>query len=210
MTLSEAAYASLRRDIVRGNLPPGQPLRLEALRARYDMGFSPLREALNRLQAERLVLAAPMRGFVVAPLSLAEMWQAIEARILVESEALRLAIAQGDDGWEAGLVAALHALRLAAARGEAEALEARHQEFHLALISACGSNWLLDFARQLSAATERYRAPVLAGESGPRDVQAEHAALAEAALARRTDEAAALLARHYRLTGELIASRLAA
>lgn len=210
MTLADTAYDSLRRDIMRGHLPPGQPLRLEALRSRYDMGFSPLREALNRLQSERLVVSASMKGFIVAPLSLPEMWEAIEARVLVETEALRLSILRGDDVWEAGIVAALHALGLAAARGEPEALEARHAEFHLSLIAACGSGWLLDFARKLSAATERYRAPVLAGDTAPRDVQGEHAALAEAALARRADEAPALLAVHYRRTGERIAARMAA
>ena len=54
-------------------MAPGSPLRLADLSARYDMGFSPLREALNRLQAERLVIAEALRGFRVAPLSLDEM-----------------------------------------------------------------------------------------------------------------------------------------
>ena len=86
------------------------------LSERYGMGFSPLREALNRLQSERLVTAESLRGFRVSPLSLAEFEDAFRRRLLIESEALRLSIAAGDDGWAAAIVAALYALRLQAGR----------------------------------------------------------------------------------------------
>ena len=112
MTLSEKAYAALRQDIIRGAQASGKPLRMAELSSRYDMGFSPLREALNRLQSERLVVAEALRGFKVAPLSLAEMQDAIGARILIEGDALRAAIRDGDDNWAAGIVAALYALQL--------------------------------------------------------------------------------------------------
>ena len=63
-TFSEAAYQRLRADIVAGVLEAGKPLRLEALRQRYGLSFSPLREALMRLQSERLVRR---RRYVVFP-----------------------------------------------------------------------------------------------------------------------------------------------
>src|ERR687883_1044434 len=68
-TLGEAAYQRLRADIVVGTFKAGEPLRLEALRQCYGLSFSPLREALMRLQSERLVLSTALRGFSVAPLS---------------------------------------------------------------------------------------------------------------------------------------------
>jgi GntR family transcriptional regulator, carbon starvation induced regulator len=215
VTLAEKAYAELRRDIVSGVLRPLQPLRLDHLRQRYGIGFSPLREALSRLQGERLVQAVALRGFSVAPISRAEMWDAIGARILIESRAVRLAIVQGDDEWEARVVASLHALSLQYSRlppiGQAPieqtlALEERHREFHRALISACGSNWLMDFAEKLYAETERYRFASLrrAAAKSRRDPQREHAALLDAALKRDDNLASQLLERHYRLTGELL------
>lgn len=219
MTLAEKVYDLMRRDIVSGALPAGQPLRLEALRQRYGAGFSPLREALNRLQAERLVVQAPLRGFSVAPISRAEMWDAIETRITIEVEALRRAIAHGDDGWEGRIVGAFHALSRQVARmgprdrpgGEMhQALEDRHRAFHRALIDACGSPRLLDYAERLHAETERYRLPGLGGAGGgARDVPGEHRALMEAALARRGDEAARLLAAHYRRTGAALEGQFA-
>lgn len=213
-TLAEKAYGALRHDIIRGTYSAGQPLRMADLSARYDMGFSPLREALNRLQAERLVDAVALRGFTVAPLSLAEMEDAIHQRILIESQALRAAIRLGGDDWAGGIVAALYALTLQVARQDAEPdiweLEARHHAFHRALLAACGSPWLLEFFERLYAATERYRIPILLARSSDRgrDIQAEHSALADATLARDADLAVALLAGHYQRTSKAIAARM--
>lgn len=208
MTLAEKAYDALRHDIIRGAFPPESPLRLADLSERYGMGFSPLREALNRLQAERLVTAESLRGFRVAPLSPDELHDAISLRIQIESEALRSAIRLGDDAWAAGIVSALYALTLQAGRTGAQAdiwaLEARHHAFHRALLVACNSPWTLEFFERLYAATERYRIPVLLAATRPagRDVQAEHKALAEATLDRDADKAVAVLRDHYLRTAE--------
>lgn len=213
-TLAQSAYDSLRDDIVRGRLAPGQKLGLELLKARYGLSFSPLREAMNRLQAERLVVPATARGFQVAPVSSAELWDTTEVRVLVETEALRRSIAQGGDEWEQGVVASLHGLDLLSGRlrdqgappSEADMtdLEARHKEFHFALIAACGSPRLLLLFEQFYAETQRYRLPAFArprhGAAAARDISAEHKALHDAALAREADRAAGLLAAHYRLT----------
>jgi DNA-binding GntR family transcriptional regulator len=212
MTLTENAYVALRHDIVRGLHAPGQPLRMEDLRKRYDMGFSPLREALSRLQSEGLVHLAPLRGFTVATLSLSEMWETVDLRILIENEALRLSIANGDDAWESGIVASLHALVLQSERKPAAddpalwELEDRHHKFHRQIVSACGSARMLTFFERLYVETERYRMPVLLRSAMPsgRNIQAEHSEIAEAALARRSDKAVKLLTRHYKLTAEAI------
>ncbi len=215
MTLSEKAYLAIRRDIIKGVLSAGQPLRMADLSARYDMGFSPLREALSRLQVERLVLAEALRGFRVAPLSVEEMQDAVSTRILLESDALRLSIEYGDDDWSATIVATLYALKLQVDRAAASTIdvwdiEQRHYAFHRALLSACRSPWRLEFFERLYAATERYRIPVLNGAKMPhgRDIQAEHGALADAVLARDAEAAVRLLAEHYTKTAVTIRARM--
>jgi GntR family carbon starvation induced transcriptional regulator len=215
-TLGEAAYQNLRADIVAGVLEAGKPLRLEALRQRYGLSFSPLREALMRLQSERLVLSTALRGFSVAPLSREEIKDATETRILIESEALRRSMRDGDDDWEAGIVAAFHALSLQVERqsrspgkvdaADISAMEERHHHFHRALIARCGSPRLLELADQLYIETQRYRLPSLVGRvSGKarRDVAAEHQQIMDAAL-RRSEDAVKYLAEHYRRTSASI------
>lgn len=214
MTLAEKAYQSLRNDIVRGAIPPGSALKMADLSARYDMGFSPLREALSRLQGERLVTAESLRGFKVSDLSLAEFEDALQTRLLIETEALRLSMRHGDDTWAAQVVAATYALRLQAERqpqeGDIWELEARHHAFHRSLLAACKSRWMLDFIEQLYLATDRYRLPILMGGTGRsgRDLVAEHAALAEATLSREADRAVRLLRDHYEATAQTIRARL--
>lgn len=215
-TLGEAAYQRLRADIVAGALEAGKPLRLEALRQRYGLSFSPLREALMRLQSERLVLSTALRGFSVAPLLREEMKDATETRILIECEALHRSMRDGDDDWEAGIVAAFHALRLQVERqsknpGKPETtdvlvMEERHHQFHHALIAHCGSPRLLDLANQLNVETQRYRLPSLVGQVSKeqrRDVTAEHQEIMDAAL-RRDERAVSLLAEHYRRTSAIV------
>jgi GntR family carbon starvation induced transcriptional regulator len=214
-TLGEAAYQRLRADIVVGTFKAGEPLRLEALRQRYGLSFSPLREALMRLQSERLVISTALRGFSVAPLSREEIEDATETRILIESEALRRSMRNGDDDWEARIVAAFHALNLQVERqrisGTVEAadlfaMEERHHHFHRALIAHCASPRLLELADQFYVETQRYRLPnYFGGTLGKRrrDAAAEHREIMEATL-RRSEDAVRLLAEHYRKTAEII------
>jgi GntR family transcriptional regulator, carbon starvation induced regulator len=218
-TLANEAYTRLRQDMVAGYFPPGEPLRLEALRAKYGYSFSPLREALNRLRSERLVELSALRGFRMSNLSLEEMWDAIETRIVVESEALKQSIRHGGYDWEARVVGAFHSFsRVTDKRNAAPEIadivevERHHHDFHFALISASRSSWLNEFAAQLYAHTERYRRPVLSasteGTTHLRDVVGEHKALMDTSIARDADGAAELLSQHYRKTGKAIESWL--
>lgn len=213
MTLAESAYFNLRNDILHGRLIPGQPLRLEFLKTQYGLSFSPLREALNRLHAERLVVNDPPRGFTVAPVSPSEMQDVMNVRILVESQALSQSVELGGDDWETEVVAAFHKLDLQSSRmrgadgtADDDALmqfELRHHEFHRALLSACGSPRLLALFAQLYAETQRYRLPSFRSEGhapSARDLSAEHSGIMEAALARRPDTAVDLLREHYNRT----------
>lgn len=217
VTLAQKAYRLLRGDIIRGDFKPRQSLRLDQLRQRYGLSFSPLREALNRLRAEGLVQFNAARGFRIAEFSREEIWDAIETRILIECEALRRSIAAGDDDWEAGIVATFHAFqkvsnRIADAAGaapseEIELLELRHHDFHLALISRCHSRRLLELGAQLYAQTERYRRPMLYGRTDwphSRNIITEHQELMDVTLARDTERAVSLLAAHYRRTAQFI------
>ena len=80
------------------------------LRARYDVGISPLREALTRLASERLVTSVGQRGFRVAPLTAYDVEDTMTTRIVIEREALARSIENGDIAWETAVVAAFHAL----------------------------------------------------------------------------------------------------
>lgn len=201
-TLVEFAYETLRQDILRGYLEPGQKLRVEVLKDEYGVGASTLREALSLLIADALVTSEGQKGFRVAPISMEDIRDITDMRKMMETRALRDSIRLGDDEWEAGLVAAYHRLSKVEERvyddpkGLSADWEKRNQEFHEALISACPSQWLRHFRAILYHQSERYRRLALAGRAVPRNVHDEHKAIYEATMARDADAACRLTEEH--------------
>jgi len=213
MTLTDRAYGSLREDILNGVLAPGVRLRLDPLKARYGMGASPLREALSRLAGDGFVIAEGRRGFSVPPVSLSELHDVTESRVMIETLALRCSLEQSartdPHGWEAGIVASFYRLsklddQLTAHQPTAE-WELRHADFHEALIRACPLQRILHFRQILFEQSERYRRLSLSQLPLDRDVPGEHRALMEAVLERQADRACELLAAHIRRTGHIVA-----
>jgi DNA-binding GntR family transcriptional regulator len=211
-THASSVYERIRADIIEGRLPPGGRLPIKALMERYEVGQTPLREALNRLSADGLVAAADQRGFTLPGISAEELRELTRTRCWLEERALRESMAAATESWEEAVLLAGHRL-LRAPRGldpadaEAEALwEARHREFHAILLANCGSRWLTGFCAQLTDRHQRYRKLAARRAFPRRDVQAEHRAILDAVLARDTDRAVGLLLAHYGATAEVILS----
>ncbi len=209
MGKDESLDQAIRRDIMHGTLPPASRLRMEDLKARFDVGFSPIREALSRLAGEGLVEFEANRGFRVAPLSQSDLADVATTRCAVEVAALRLSIARGDEQWEASLIAAMHLYRrrAAAAFDSAEALagwEAAHDALHAALIGACQSPRLLALQRQLQDQHLRYRRLIVIPQvAGDAHIE-EHERLVALALDRNIDAAVAQIERHMMITADAL------
>jgi DNA-binding GntR family transcriptional regulator len=196
----ESAYKRIRTDIITGHLAPGRKLRLDALRRDYGASISTLRETLNRLVSEKLVVAEGQRGFEVVPISAANLREIAALRQLLECHALRQSFAQGDLEWEARVIAAHHKLaqmetRMASGdRSDTDLWKRYDWQFHQALVSACGSQVLM---HAHAAIFERYlRYQMIALSYRGAIAAAEHLAMKEAALRRDADEGCALLERH--------------
>jgi DNA-binding GntR family transcriptional regulator len=208
-TLTSGAYDRLRREIVTGQLAPDLKLRIDEICQRYDVGATPVREALNRLSAEGLVIQTDQRGFRVAPVSREELEELTRTRIWVDSIGLRESIDHGDEAWEEAVLLAFHRLGRAnpvdsAHGGLGAEWERRHRGFHTAMIGACRSSWLVAFSERLFDCFGRYRYLSTVMPTAPRKADREHRALMEAALARNADLALRLLAEHYRETAALV------
>ncbi len=214
-TLIDSIYEKIYEEIVAGNLRPGQRLHIAQLAAHYQVGLSPIREALSRLLATELVTTISQKGFRVATVSLADLNDIYKTRAHIEALALRLSIEQGNDQWEADIVATYHRL----AKFESEHTikkiedykewEIRHRAFNLALINACGLTHLLHIQDRLYNLTERYRRQwLIAGikkNSGLLYAK-EQKKIMDAALNRDAPLAAKLLHKHFEAATEVIAS----
>ena len=94
VTVGETAYGRIRSDIIFGRLPPGQKLKLDQLKNSYRFSVSTLREILNRLSSELLVLAEGQRGFEVSPVSRENLKEIAALRQLLEVSCHRAIICQ--------------------------------------------------------------------------------------------------------------------
>src|SRR6187397_1941570 len=96
-TLTERAAMLVERDIIAGHLAPGARLGIVDLVQRYEIGATPLREGLSRLISRGLIVGIGQRGFRVSDVSREDLEDITQMRTVVEIEALRLAMARGDD-----------------------------------------------------------------------------------------------------------------
>lgn len=212
-TLIDSIYAKIHEEIVSGHLHPGQKLHISQLASHYQVGLSPIREALSRLLATELVTAVSQKGFRVATVSLKDLNDIYTTRAHIEALALQLSIEQGTDEWEAKIIAAHHRL----AKFESEhpirnaddykEWEIRHHAFNLALIDACGLTHLLRIQYQLYNLTERYRRQwLMAGikQSHGLPYAKEQKKIMDATLARNAELATKLLRKHYENAIEVI------
>jgi DNA-binding GntR family transcriptional regulator len=213
-TLVEGAYLALRNDIIKGVHTPSSKLKVEHLKDIYQVSGGTLREALALLVADSLVYAEGQKGFFVSPMSLKDFKEITQLRVMLEKQALKQSIENGNDKWEADVISAHHRLALAEQKlaiGDIEQRSAqfslweeRNAAFHASLVSACESRWILQFIGILYQQSERYRSiGVQYGTNLKRDLHAEHEALKDAALARDVHLCSEILAEHIGITYEL-------
>ncbi len=215
-TLASTTFDRLRTDILTGQFKPEERLRIDRLKDLYDVGSTPVREALNRLVAEGLVKQSDQRGFAVAPLTIEDLLDLTKARTLLYDMALREAIAKGDMAWEEGIVLAYHRLSRTEPEVEADGVQKLNEEwrrlhkaFHRSLIAAVGSTHLLNAIDDMFDMADRYRfLPFFSSTPPTRDTGAEHQALMEATLARDSERATSLLKDHIDRTAR-VAERFA-
>lgn len=213
-----SAYDLLRAEILHGDLMPGERLAVADLRARYGVGLTPLREALMRLASEGLVATEANRGARVREISAVELHDLFSTRRELEAICLARAMANRTPEWEAEILRSLHLLSRAplpeqsADRATAARWEAAHRAFHLALVAACASDWRLRLWHMLADQSERYRklrllAPAPA-RAAPRDIVAEHEAIARAVIDGQADHALELMDNHLARTESVVAGLL--
>ena len=193
---SAAAQARLRRAIVRLELEPGSPVSEARLVARFGYSKAAIRGALARLRAEGLVLAEPRRGHVIAPLTLRDVREIYDLRLLLEPPAAAAA---------AGRIANTELARLRELAepvidlrdpASVDRFMAANRAVHVSVTAAAGNARAAAIVARLLDDSERARLVALrAGAAGRgRRARAEHHALLDALEAGDAAEAERLMA----------------
>lgn len=160
-------YTELRRLILSGDLQAGQSLKVATLHKQFGFSATPLREALNRLCAEHLVVNAFNQGFSVAPISLEELEDLGQIRLALEVDMLQASMREGGEDWESRIVAAQYQLskwstpEISWDPETFQQWDTRHRNFHSALTSGCMSIWMNRMMEQVETQLTRYHSNIL-------------------------------------------------
>ena len=196
---------TLRDEILRGALAPGQALRQEELAHRFGVSRLPVRDALLRLEAQGLVHVYPNRGAFVLSLSADEVREIYDLRILLEGDLLERAVPRlTAEQWRSIDAAHAHATRTA---GGPEWVEGDWR-FHRALYEPALRPRQLAMIESLRATVARYSTAYSALPERTPDWLGDHEAILEACRARAGVAARRRLEAHLHRAADIVIERL--
>lgn len=207
-SVAEAVTDQLRRELLAGTIAPGQRILPKEVAERFSVSIVPVREALQRLEAEELVVTSPQRATYATDVGLEDLAGVYDVRRIVEGELAHRAAQAATPGDAADCQRALKAL--SAAKPHARAFFEAHRTFHRQLIAPAASSVALGILERLWRSTDRYLALAvtrLAAFNGPQYVEArmaEHRALCEAYAAGDADQLRELLVAHLTNTEDAL------
>jgi DNA-binding GntR family transcriptional regulator len=206
-TSAHAVLASLRESISTGRWAPGTPLRQAELADEFGVSRIPVREALQTLQSEGLVLIEPNRGAYVAGLTAAQLNEIFELRALLESDVLRRAVPGHSERSLRQLEAIQRELDHETVAAEWVRLD---RAFHDALYAPSARERSLQLIAGLRASVERFYLSHLGPDARRGGWNDEHQQLMDAVRQRDAARAVELLVRHLRHTQDLALAALQA
>ena len=173
---------------MRGVLVAGSKLRVDELRNKYDIGASPLREAISRLVSYGLVTLEGQKGFRVASISEDGILDFTNTRKLLEHAALKESLKNGDKAREREVIEAYENLdkehyELSNTLGKSvDSWEEANNKFHDALVFRCKSAWVLNFRKIIYDEATRYRRSLILNHKEERRTHDDHTQMLNAAL----------------------------
>ena len=194
-TLAERAANEIRHRIMGGEIAVGERIRALQLAQELDMSAVPVREALQLLKGEGLVIITGHRGATVAPTSAQDLSELYDLRLLLEANAVKSVHPEAFLEARSRIAAALGRLVEALREGDDDGFSVAHREFHFGIYACAGSQWQLRLIEILFNASERYRTLALhhrEPDAGTR----EHELVMGALDAGDFDRAARLMADH--------------
>lgn len=195
-SLRDLAYESIKHRIITCAFKPGEYINEAQVSAVLGLGRTPVHQAIDRLMLDGMVEVIPRKGIIVKPVSLDEVLQIIEARLIVEPQAIRLATERADDTEIVALGDILGRAQQWTAVRNVEQMMLLDREFHLVLARAARNDVFADILRRLHERSLRFWFISLTDVSHHGEVQDEHRVIVKAVQERDADAAEAAMRRH--------------
>jgi DNA-binding GntR family transcriptional regulator len=192
-SLAEEAYEIIKHDIITCALEPGQKIVQSALADRYGLGTTPIREALHRLAQDHLVEPVPRVGYIVSPVTIADVREIFELRYVLESATVRLAATRADQDHLKEILSTAHFTYTYRDRQSYIEFLSRNADFHRKIAEAAGNGRLVSSISQILDELTRVFHLGLDIKDSAAEMKHEHVALAEALCDRDAERAAGIV-----------------
>jgi DNA-binding GntR family transcriptional regulator len=195
-SLRDSAYEAIKHRIITCAFRPGEYINELQLSALLNIGRTPVHQALDRLMVEGMVEVIPRKGVIVKPVSLNEVLQIIEVRLINEPLGARLAAVHANDADLTEMADVLKRAKHWASLRNVENLMLLDREFHLLVAKAAKNDVLTELLRNLHERSLRFWFISLNAPTQYQLVQDEHGTILEAIRRRDADNADAAMRRH--------------
>jgi len=195
-SLRETAYQAIKHRIITCAFRPGEYINELQLSALLRIGRTPVHQALDRLMMEGLVEVIPRKGVIVKPISLNEVLQIIEVRLINEPYGARLAADHADDSDLDELADILKRTEHWASLRNIENMMLLDRDFHLLIARAAKNSVLGELLRGLHERSLRFWFISLNVPTQYQSVHREHNAILRAIRARDPDHAETAMRGH--------------
>ena len=190
--LNDTAYATIKDDIISCVLQPGEDVSEGTLAARYELGKAPIRSALMRLRQEGLIISRGRQGNAVSPVTLRDVREVFQLRLVLEVAAVRLAAGKVDAERIRDLNRAAHAPYEPGNRESESAYLRANREFHRYVAEASGNRRLASLVVALMEQHERIVHLGLALQNREQEYHHIHDELVDALIGGNGERAAEL------------------
>lgn len=198
VTKTDLAYLQIRQKILRGELAPGTSLDQETLAGSLGLSTTPVREALRRLESERLVINRVHRDTVVAPLSRETVEEVYAVRLSLDPLAAALTAERATEG-EREKILALS--REKPVKDDPASHVYLNRQLHRSIYGSSGNTVLTDILDSLWDLSDRYRLIICKDAAVVVTAKEEHAAIVMAVTQGDAERASRLM--HEHLAGSL-------
>lgn len=188
-TLSSSAYTRIKAAIVSCEFPPGTEITEGQLAEHLGLGKAPIRSGLVRLSHEGLLRPLPRRGYLVTPVTLDDVQNVFQLRLMLEPKAARLAAGHLTESHIRRLHETLDESKVAGRDTDISGFLRLNKTFHVTIAEATGNYKLANFISMLLDEVERILHLLLENEPRGPQFQDEHRELFDALLAGEAEKA---------------------
>ncbi|MEO6943845.1 MAG: GntR family transcriptional regulator [Lacisediminihabitans sp.] len=209
ISTTDRVHALLREEIITGSLVSGSLHSIYEIASRLGVSRTPVRDAVLRLADAGMVRIERNRGVRIRGLSVQDIREVFEARLLIEVPAAAHAAVHATDELLRELGDRVTSLNYAVESHNLAEFNRQDRELHCAIVCSTGNQRLAELVESLRDATHAHGVSTIGRSRSIREVHAEHSPIIDAIQARDAAEAARLMRKHLTTTGLLLMRQVA-